>query len=431
MLAVALPAIGRDVREAPADLTQWLVTSYLFVNIVAQGPAGKLVDRFGPSRILSVGRVLYVLGAAAGLLAPRLAVLALGRMLMAAGSSLVVPAVMSVLRTRVPEERRARAFGTSGAYMALAAALGPVLGGEIAARLGWRAIFGASAIPLVLSIVLAPADLRDEARVASPARFDVLGSVLLGSALVALAAGFGSRGGANPALIAFGVIALPSFFAWERRVQDPIVDATIFSRRELCAANAVVALHNLAMYGLLFELPYFFSDGHASRSDAVGRAMAALTLTMVAGSPIGARIAERIGARWTAFGGSLAALAGFAAMTWRLPAFDSPIDAVPALVLIGAGLGLASAAVQASAMSAAPAHKSGMAASVFSLTRYVGGVAGIAVLGSTLVHGRIDAVIASHRTMLLAFAGALAVSAVCALGLVPRSTNSISTDAAT
>lgn len=430
MLAVALPAIGRDVREAPADLTQWLVTSYLFVNIVAQGPAGKLVDRFGPSRILFVGRVLYVLGAAAGLLAPRLAVLVLGRMLMAAGSSLVVPAVMSVLRTRVPAERRARAFGTSGAYMALAAALGPVLGGEIAARLGWRAIFGASAIPLVLSIVLVPADLRDEARVASPARFDVLGSVLLGTALVALAAGLGSRS-ANPALVAFGAIALPSFFAWERRVQDPIVDATLFSRRELCAANAVVALHNLAMYGLLFELPYFFSDGHPSRSDTVGRAMAALTLTMVAGSPVGARIAERVGARWTAFGGSLAALAGFAAMTWRLPAFESPIDAVPALVLIGAGLGLASAAVQASAMSAAPANKSGMAASVFSLTRYVGGVAGMAVLGSTLVHGHIDAVIASHRTMLLAFAGALAVSAVCALGLVPRSTNSISTDAAT
>lgn len=420
MLAVALPVIGHDVREDPADLTRWLVTTYLFVNIVAQGPAGKLVDLFGPSRALAVGRGLYLVGAAAGALAPGLPVLVVARMLMAAGSSLIVPAVMSVLRRGVPEQRRARAFGMNGAVMALAAALGPVLGGEIAARLGWRAIFGATGVPLVLSILLlGPSVFHADVRSTPRPRFDVLGSVLLGSALVALIAGLGSQG-ANPALVAFGAIALPLFFAWERRVEDPIVDTTLWRRRAFSAANAVIALHNLAMYGLLFEIPYFFSDARGAGTDAIGRAMAALTLTMVAGSPLGARLSERVGARWAAFAGSLVSLVGIGAMTLRLSRFDSPLDAVPALVLIGAGLGLSTAGVQASAMSAVEAQKSGMAAGVLSITRYIGGVAGVAVLGMTLAHQHVDAVIASHRTALLVFAGALGAAALCALGLLRR-----------
>ncbi len=432
MLAVALPAIGNDVREEPSDLARWLVTTYLFVNIVAQGPSGKLVDLFGPSRVLAVGRALYLLGAASGTLAPGLRVLVVARMLMAAGSSLIVPAVMSVLRRGVPEERRARAFGMNGAFMALAAALGPVLGGEIAAHLGWRALFAATSVPLVLSVVLGAsvAGVAGAVRSTPRPRFDVLGSVLLGSALVALIAALGSQG-ANPALVAFGAIALPLFFVWERRVPDPIVDATLFRRREFCVANAVVALHNLAMYGLLLEVPYFFSDARRASADAIGRAMAALTLTMVAGSPLGARLSERIGAHWAASAGSLVSVAGVAAMSFRLDTFASPLHAVPALALIGAGLGLSSAGVQASAMSAVDAQKSGMAAGLFSITRYIGGVAGVAVLGMTLVHDRIDAVIASHRAALAVFGGALGIAAVCALGLMRRTTNSISGGTAT
>ena len=47
MIAVALPAIGAEFSRTPGELTQWLVNSYLLINIVALGPSGKLGDHWG------------------------------------------------------------------------------------------------------------------------------------------------------------------------------------------------------------------------------------------------------------------------------------------------------------------------------------------------------------------------------------------------
>ena len=155
MIAVAVPDISDEFGRDPALVTQALVTSYLIAAVVLQSPAGKVGDRIGHARMLAIGQVLVAAGALVGFLAPSLGLLIVARMLMAAGGAALVPSTLALLRHELPPERRGRAFGAFGATMALSAALGPVVGGELVQAFGWPSVFAANLPVLGVSVALA------------------------------------------------------------------------------------------------------------------------------------------------------------------------------------------------------------------------------------------------------------------------------------
>lgn len=419
MIAVALPAIGNELGTGDADLTQWLVASYLIAGIALQSPGGKLGDLLGHRRTLLAGLATYALGSALGLALAQLGALVAARILMAAGGAAIVPAAMALIRNHIAPERRARAFGFFGACMGLAAAIGPLLGGELTELFGWRATFAANLPVIGLSLALllvfgralpsvAPASVRP--------RFDTLGSILLGSGLTLAVVSL--RVNSQHALwlgLAGGAL-LVIFPIWERRVQAPVIEFTLFKNRAFFAGSAIVALHNLAMYSLLFQLPIFFKQVRHVGAHEMGRALLALTLAMVAFSMLGGWLSERIGARTQVLLGSLLALSGLYLL--RDPGLLlTPQDSVPGLLLMGAGQGLSAAPSQAAAMAASRRDNSGMAAGVLSTMRYIGGVIGIATLGFLLVDA---ATIESHQAPAVFYATALTLSAGLALLLPGR-----------
>ena len=98
MIAVALPAIGNELGTGDADLTQWLVASYLIAGIALQSPGGKLGDLLGHRRTLLAGLATYALGSALGLALAQLGALVAARILMAAGGAAIVTATMALTR---------------------------------------------------------------------------------------------------------------------------------------------------------------------------------------------------------------------------------------------------------------------------------------------------------------------------------------------
>ena len=206
MIAVALPSISSELHVPGGALTQWLVASYLIAGIVAMSPCGKLGDIIGHRRGLTIGMSVYAAGSALGFLVATLPALAMARIAMAIGGAMVVPATMALLRNSVAVERRPRAFGTFGAVMGTAAAIGPLLGGELVAHFGWRAVFVAN-LPVIL---IAFAMIRYAAPAAVPVaavrrpRFDIEGTVLLTVSLTALVVASRMHGGAAPWLALVG-----------------------------------------------------------------------------------------------------------------------------------------------------------------------------------------------------------------------------------
>ena len=247
MIAVALPDIAREFARPPGTVAQAVVASYLVAAIVLQSPGGKLGDRLGHWRILALGEVLMVIGAVLGMVAWALGVLAVARVLMAAGGAATVPATVALLRIEVPPSRRGRAFGMFGAVMSLAAGVGPVVGGELVRVLGWPSIFAVN-LPVIGLAALLAAGRRRPAESHGHPRFDLVGAVLLTATLIALVLGMEVRGVTAALLLGACGFLLALFAWWERRVADPVVAFALFRSLPFTAGSLLVALQNLVMY---------------------------------------------------------------------------------------------------------------------------------------------------------------------------------------
>ncbi len=423
MIAVALPAIGSELEVGGGRLTQWLVSSYLIVGIAVMSPGGQLGDRIGHRRGLVLGMTIYGAGSVLGFTVANLPALAFARIAMAAGGAMTVPAVMALLRNLIPFERRPRAFGYFGSVMATAAAVGPLLGGELTARFGWRSVFVANIPVIVLAYWLIRITTRSEATnraetgPEAPA-FDLPGSVLLGVGLTFMVLAAQASNALTAAWAATGAaVVLAVFVWWERRVPEPVLDLGLFHERTFSSASLVIGLQNLAMYSLLFQLPIFFDQIRGVEADIVGRTIVAMMLAMIVCSPLGGRLSEIAGARATAFCGTLISIAGVYLIS-DFQALRSPTDAVIGLILMGAGLGLSSAPSQAAAMSAVGRTNAGMAGGAVSTARYVGGVIGISALG-LLLAGE-EAGVEAHGRATVVYGIALTVAALSALALPGR-----------
>jgi len=423
MVAVALPAISRDFGAEASSVTLLVVTVYLIATLVCQMPAGSIADRSGYPRALTWGRWIFAAGAAAGAFAPTLSVVVVGRVLMAAGGALMVPTSMALVRVAIPVERRSRAFGTLGAVMGGAAAIGPALGGWITPLFGWRWLFAIN-LPVLLAswIIQGPVD-ENESRIlkvraadeeSEQRAFDWAGSLLIGSALVLLTMATRAHGRALYVIASVGVATIVTLLVVERRVTAPVLDLDLFARPVFAAGAGVVATQNLAMYSLLIMVPFLVG---ASAGSGVGLAIVAMTATMALMSPFGGWLAEHVGARPVVFTGGLAGALGVFAIV-RLGASAQPLDVGVRLLLVGLGLGLSTGPSQAAGLTAVSAEKSGLASATLAMMRYVGSIAGTVILGFALAAG--PDVAARHRAALWIFAGAFLVSALFGLVLPSR-----------
>ncbi|HEX8759003.1 MAG TPA: MFS transporter [Pseudonocardiaceae bacterium] len=421
MIAVALPDIAREYTHSPGTVTQALVSSYLIAAIVLQSPGGKLGDRLGHWRVVALGQVLIATGAVLGFVAPTLGVLALSRVLMAAGGAVIVPATVALMRIELPPQRRGRAFGTFGAVMSLAAAIGPVIGGELVRAFGWPSIFLANLPVLALSAVLAATARHAPAAVdrAQPSRFDWFGTGLLAAMLTSLVLGLQATGFGSIALIGTCLVLVVPFAWWQRRAADPVVAFSLFRSLPFTAGSLLVALQNLVMYTLLFELPLVLEALLSLDAAATGRLLIFMMLAMVVTSLVAGRLTDWFGSRPVAVAGSLVCLAGLGVLA---AGNLSTLGQVRwALVVLGIGIGLVAPAAQNAALSAASRERSGMAAGVSSTMRYLGGITGVAILGRVLdLSGDRDAIISEHHTMLAVFTATLLVGLTCAALLPGR-----------
>jgi MFS family permease len=362
MVAVALPALSAEFNAPAARVTLFVVTGYLIATIVSQMPAGSIADRVGYARALTWGRWLFGVGAAVGMLAPSLAAVVIGRLLMAAGGALIIPTAMALVRIAVPPERRSRAFGVMGSVMGGAAAIGPALGSWMAEHFTWRSLFVINVPLLLLSWLLQPR-VADEHLVS-------------------------------------------------RRTGGYL---SLLRNRAFMTGAGVIATQNLAMYSLLIQVPFLFGGGEGADA-GLGLAIIAMTLTMAATSPLGGWLAEWVGVKAIVAAGGLIAALGVLGLG-ALPAAASSRQVGLRLLLVGVGLGLSTGPANASAISAVPQEQSGIASATVSMLRYFGAITGTLILSLAFAPGADGG--ARQHLALWAFVGALVVSAVLGVLLPP------------
>lgn len=420
MIAVALPHV---ITEFGADMASagWLVTAYLITMASLQPVAGKLGDRLGRRRLILGGVAYFGLASLGAAMASSLPALLFFRVQQAIAGAVALPNGAALVRELVPAGRRAGRFGLVGAAIALAAAAGPPLGGLLVGTAGWRAIFTVNLLLIIPALVLGWRAIPSKPVRRADHPFDLAGAVLLSAALVA-AAGLLTYGPKTQSallpMLGLALAMLAGIFLWrELRHPDPVLQPRFFGRRAFAAANAAIAFSNLAMYSTLLAIPLLLSRWAHWRSMEVGLVLAAMSGGMVIFSPVGGRLADRLGRRWpTVAGLSLLtlgllplALVGTGITTMAL---------LGGLGLAGAGLGLSSAGLQTAALEAVAPGESGVASGVFSTSRYLGSIVGSSVLAGLLGPAG-DGLTGFGVIFLMAVSAAL-LSALVSVGLQDR-----------
>lgn len=421
MIAVALPRVV-DAFDTTVASAAWLVTGYLVAMAALQPIAGRIGDRFGRRRLVLVGLALFGLVSLGAAVAPNLWLLLTFRGLQGMAGALVIPSGTALVRDVVPAERRARAFGMIGAAAGVAAALGPLLGGVLVEAAGWRAIFYVNLALVAPALLFARRWLPRDAPSSDSLRIDAVGAVMLAVILGAfvwlltsLSTGISP---VVPAVAGPAVVALAVVFAIrETRHPDPIIPPGLFRRRSFAAACGAIGLGNLAMYTLLLSVPLLLAGRSGASSSQTGLVLSSLSVPMILFAPVGGRLADRFGRRLPTSAG-LALVVGGTLSPALIGAGIALPALIPSLALVGAGLGLSMPGLQATAVESVASRQAGVAAGVFSTSRYLGSIVGAAVLVAFLgADGSDVGGLASVFVIVLVAAG---LATLVSFGLGPR-----------
>jgi len=371
-LTVALPALQAALDASPAQLL-WIHNAYAVPLAALLLPGGALGDRYGVRRTFAAGIALFALASAGCGFAPGTAPLIACRVVQGIGAALMIPGSLALVARSHPDRELGRAVGLWSAFTVVASALGPVLGGVLAQQGLWRGVFLVN-LPLA-AVALATTFLRvpaDTTTAATPV--DLPGALSLALALGGLSAALIAPSATAVVLILLG---LGSFLARERRAAAPLLPRGLLRSRPLLLAAAVSLLLYAAWGGFSFLLPT-----HLIRELGLGALQAGLlqlpaVALLAVVSPFAGRALDRWGPRPPLLLGGLLCSAGFIAL---VPA-GSVAAVLPALVLLGLGLGCSAAPLSATILGSVPDRHRGLAAGLNSTVARVATALGVALLG--------------------------------------------------
>jgi MFS transporter, DHA2 family, methylenomycin A resistance protein len=423
---VALPRIGAGLHASGSGL-QWVVDGYAvpFAALLLAGGASG--DRWGHRRTALTGLLVFGAGSALCALAPATGVLIAARAAQGVGAAALLPATLAVVTHTFPGAReRARAIGVWAAVAGLALPAGPLVGGLLVAGPGWRAVFWLN-VPLVAAALAAvPAVVpRDRSAVRpAAARLDLRGTVLGACALATCTVGLieGGRTGWAPAVAVpavLGTAALAAaFWLAERRHPAPMLPPSLFRDGRFTVANAAAGAMNLVGIGTLFLVTLYLQEVRHLSPLAAGAALLPMFAPVAGLAPLAGRLTARVGPRRPAVCGLLLGAAGTALLT--LVGQDTGyLRLVPALVLLGVGLGLLTAPLVSTAVGAVPRERAGLAGGVNNTARQAGGAVGVALFGALAGPASTPSAFVTglHAAGLTAAALYVAAAAACAVRL--------------
>lgn len=390
---VAFPAIHADFHQASLSDLSWVLNGYAIVFAALLVPAGRFADRLGRKRIFLSGMGIFIIASVLCAGAPGVSALILARLLQATGAALMIPTSLALLLPEFAPDRRRAAVGLWTAGAAMAATLGPVVGGLLATE-SWRWIFLVN-VPLGCATLIAGVMVLHESRDSAPGVWpDLLGALLLCVGIGALALGIvkgGSWGWASAQFVGTELVAAITvllFVVRSARHPSPVVELALLKVRSTRAANISVLLFSMGFFPLLLASVLYLTEvWHYSVVEA-GLAIAPGPLMVALCSWPAASLAGRIGPRPVVLPGVV--LFAVACAWWAALASTHPnylADMFAPSILVGLGVALTFPVLAGAAVSDLPSARAATGSAVFNMARQIGGVTGIAILVAILASG--------------------------------------------
>jgi len=392
LAAIDSTAVATAVSSIVADVGgfhsfPWLFSAYLLAAAVTVPVYAKLADTIGRKPLILFGIGVFLLGSILCGVAWDMPSLIVFRAVQGIGAGAITPITITMLGDIYTVEERARVQGYMASVWAIAAVVGPTLGGLFAQFDFWRGIFLIN-IPLCLLAGWAIWSRFRETVHRREHRIDYAGAALLTVAMTLLILGVlqGGHGWAwdsLPSLLVLGggAVLLVAFVFVERRAAEPVLPFWVLSRRLLTTTNLLGFCIGASLIGLTEYVPTFLTATTGTSPLLAGFALAALTVGWPVASTFAGRVYLRFGFRAaTIVGGSILVVSA-AALALSTLAPSVPLVAVLCFV-IGVGFGFSAIPSLVAAQSSVGWAERGVVTGTQMFFRSIGQSLGAAILGA-------------------------------------------------
>jgi len=387
-IATALPEIVGDLGGL--DRLPWVVTAYMLSSTIALPVYGRLADRVGQKQMFLSAVGVFVAGAIIAATSRSIDGLIAARAVQGLGAGGLLVLAQSIIAEIVSPRDRSRYLGLIGALFGLGSIAGPVIGGVIADRVGWRGIF-LVVVPFGLAALAYGARNIPSSARRRVGHYDVSGMLLLASALTAIVMATTRYGGQfewnSAPVLAAGLAAVVSLLVLYRvqlRNRDGILPLDLIRRAEISYPLLVALITGTTIFGLIVFTPVFLQVAVGTSPTISGFLLLPLMGGFVVSSIATGRAITRLG-RYKIFPvvGTALLVVGFALLA-SMDVTTSFLSVSLYLALSGIGVGMVMQVVVLAVQNAVKATSIAGVTALAQLARAVGQTLGVAVLGVVL-----------------------------------------------
>jgi len=387
---VALPALQHAFHASIAEV-QWVVESYSLMLAALLLVGGSLGDVFGRRKVYVLGVVVFAAASACCGLARNIDMLIWARSIQGIGAALLVPGSLALITASFPESTRGQAIGTWSGFTAIAAAIGPVIGGWLIEHSTWRWVFFLN-LPLALAVILLSPRVPESRNQSASHHLDwpgaLLGTVGLGGVTYALIE-WPARALHGACLVsaaaALGFVALAGFVAVEHWSHAPMVSLELFRSRNFTGANLLTLFLYASLGGWMFFLPIDLIEIRHYTATRAGAVFLPFVAIMFGLSRWAGGLVARFGSRLPLTLGPLIAACGFALFAIMPQNASTLTTMLPGIVVTGLGMAISVAPLTTTVMNAVPESESGLGSGINNAVSRLAALLAVAVFGAVVV----------------------------------------------
>lgn len=345
LMNVSISAVVRDTGSTVSGVQSAIaleaLVSAAFILI-----GSKVGDLIGRKKAFVLGLLGYAVGALAMTLAHSLLpILIFWAFIGGIGASLLLPAMQSLIHGNFEGAAQKKVYALVGAAAAIAAAVGPLLGGFITTYLSWRVGFLLEVV--IIGVVLSGIKLIKDVPYTGPRKVDTVGAVLsvVGMGGIVLGILVWQEGGESVALLlGLGGVAMASFAGWlvrRKRLGKPtLIDPGLFKSKVFRMGISGQMLQQIALGGTMIALPIYLQLVLEYNAMQAGLSIAPLSLSMFAVAILAGRKAGGYRPSSIIRLGFLLLLMGLILLVPLVPRATSGWYLLFPLLIAGSGLGL-------------------------------------------------------------------------------------------
>ena len=387
IVATAMPSIVADLNDF--SLYSWVFSSYLLSSSATVLIFGKLADIFGRRSVYTIGILTFLIGSTLAGFSASMQMLIVSRFIQGVGAGALMPIATTIVGDIYTKRERAKIQGYLSSVWGISAILGPLIGAFFVDFLNWRYVFWMN-IPLGLLSMAGILIFLKENIKKEKQPVDYIGAALMMVGVSALMyilveGGVGIAWLSRQMAILFAIVlaSFALFFLYEKRVQEPIMPASIWEYRLIKIANIASFLTGMILISVSSYLPMFIQGVMGESAIIAGFSLTVMSIGWPIASTVSGSLLLKIGYRNTSFAGGVFLLIGTAIFV-LLPIIQHYMWAGAGSFFIGVGMGMTSTAFIVAIQSTVPWDKRGSATATNVFMRSIGSALGVAMLGGIL-----------------------------------------------